>query len=73
MTRKLNKGDGKSSRFNLSDIKDYLFMKVRDGEASDDEYGLYLDISQYGKSALKIHEDTYRTVLRQMRREYNGL
>lgn len=56
----------------LSEIKEYLLLKVIDNDYNDDEYGFYLDIQKYGRKAIHMNSSTYRRVLKHMRKEYNG-
>lgn len=68
------KGDGNSSTtFKMSDVRDYLFMRISDNDYTDEEYGFYLDIQQFGKKAVHMNWSAYHKVLISMKKEYNGL
>jgi len=70
----MNEGvDQSSNKFKLSEVRDYLYMKIKDNEYTDEEYGFYLELKRFGKKALHSNWSTYQKILYNMRKEYNGL
>lgn len=59
------------TKFNKSDVRDYLYQKIKDNDYTDEEYGFYLDIRRYGKDAFLMNEQLHKKILRNMNKEYN--
>lgn len=60
--------------FNVRDLKEYLIMKNEEGNMTDLEYGLYVDLKNYGSKAINMSDEnygTYRSVMIQIK-EYYG-
>lgn len=67
-----NKGDGEFSNIQFSwiDLRDYLEYKITRNLETHEEYELYLDLCEYGAKGKREHWQTYRKVLKEIRREW---